>query len=997
MKLWLTNFSMRFPKLLVLLVVIITAVFASQFPKVHFDNDPENMLSASEPVRVFHHQVKERFSLYDFVIVGVVNEQNPDGVFNVGTLRRLHKLSQQLYSLQRSPAGLPQVVSGDRLSDPLRSIDLTPTSAWQRGLDVAFRHDPNRLFDKEGRSAIIAPEIISPSQVDSLQQAELGALRLEYLMEKAPTTPEEAHKIRDLALNNPLYRGTLAAEDGRAIALYLPIRDKTYSYNVATLVKTLTADWPAEDQVHITGLPVAEDTFGVEMLIEMATSAPLAMLAIFLLLMIFFRRFTIIIAPLLVAMISVICTMGLLIGLGFDVHIMSSMIAIFLMPIAVADAVHILSEFHDTYPKFRDRVTTLRYVIGHLFLPMLYTSLTTIAGFASLAFTPIPPVQVFGLHVAFGVALAWLLTMTLVPAYIVLFTPQRALDKLAAADQLQSGGSKLSRGLGRLGLFSYRRWKLILLTSLVLLGISVVGISRIQVNDNPVKWFAESHEIRIADKLLNKHFGGTYTAYLTLSAEPTKTSGRDLVETVIKELRSRNQTPGKTEQQFLAQLQKLNPALPADQALHRLQQLADEFDQRAGGGWPRLADELAYLDPAGLTPAKLQQQLRALSQLDPQLIAQLANNLPAGLLGNALLDAALQYADRQSGRSFRQLVDNAEAALAAPPFKQPAVLNWIRDFQLRLAQNPVVGKSSSLVDALEKASYELQYRKGASDADNQRNFSVPPTAAGVGQVFTQLEGMKKKDSLFHLVTRDYRDANIWVQLTSGDNKDMEKVVKDVSAYIADNPPPVPLKAEWAGLTYLNVVWQEKMVSGMLASLAGSFVVVLLMMIVLFRSLWFGVLAMVPLSFTITLIYGLIGLVGKDYDMPVAVLSSLTLGLSVDFAIHFLERARELTRIHGSWKAASVEMFKEPALAISRNAITIAIGFTPLLVAPLVPYNTVGFFLATIMTVSWLATLFILSALLTPLAGKLLEKTKTATLDENEVAHEDISITSDPAA
>ncbi len=136
--------------------------------------------------------------------------------------------------------------------------------------------------------------------------------------------------------------------------------------------------------MYITGLPVAEDTFGVEMLVQMATSAPLAMLVIFLLLLFFFRRVSLIIAPMLVAMISVICTMGLLIGLGFDVHIMSSMIAIFLMPIAVADAVHILSEFFDTYPRFQDKGKTVRHVIGHLFAPMLYTSLTTIAGFASL-------------------------------------------------------------------------------------------------------------------------------------------------------------------------------------------------------------------------------------------------------------------------------------------------------------------------------------------------------------------------------------------------------------------------------------------------------------------------------------------------------------------------------------------------------------------------------------------------------------------------------------
>ncbi len=163
-----------------------------------------------------------------------------------------------------------------------------------------------------------------------------------------------------------------------------------------------------------------------------------------------------------------------------------------------------------------------------------------------------------------------------------------------------------------------------------------------------------------------------------------------------------------------------------------------------------------------------------------------------------------------------------------------------------------------------------------------------------------------------------------------------------------------------------------MVRGMLSSLISSFIVVLVMMVVLFRSLLYGILAMIPLSVTITFIYGLIGIIGKDYDMPVAILSALTLGLSVDFAIHFLDRAREEYRKSGRWQEACVQMFKEPATAISRNAITISVGFTPLLMAPLVPYRTVGFFLATIMAISWLATLFILPALLTML-GRLIFK------------------------
>ncbi|MEN8136707.1 MAG: MMPL family transporter, partial [Thermodesulfobacteriota bacterium] len=134
-------------------------------------------------------------------------------------------------------------------------------------------------------------------------------------------------------------------------------------------------------------------------------------------------------------------------------------------------------------------------------------------------------------------------------------------------------------------------------------------------------------------------------------------------------------------------------------------------------------------------------------------------------------------------------------------------------------------------------------------------------------------------------------------------------------------------------------------------------------------------AMVPLSVTIAVIYGVIGFIGKPYDMPVAVLSSLTLGLAVDFAIHFLERSRATYRKVGSWQGAVGEMFEEPARAISRNVIVIAIGFTPLLAATLVPYKTVGIFLASIMAISGLATMLILPSLLAVLEPWIFKKIK----------------------
>jgi uncharacterized membrane protein YdfJ with MMPL/SSD domain len=231
----------------------------------------------------------------------------------------------------------------------------------------------------------------------------------------------------------------------------------------------------------------------------------------------------------------------------------------------------------------------------------------------------------------------------------------------------------------------------------------------------------------------------------------------------------------------------------------------------------------------------------------------------------------------------------------------------------------------------------------------------------------------------HFVTPDFKTMSLWVQLKSGDNTDMAKVVEALGQYMIQNPPPVPMQPEWFGLTYINVIWQDKMVSGMLQSFLGSFLVVLLMMTLLFRSALWGLLSMIPLTVTILLIYGVIGLIGKDYDMPVAVLSSLSLGLAVDYAIHFLARGRLLREKYGDWAGTVGPVFGEPARAIARNVVVIGVGFLPRLAAPLVPYQTVGFFIAAILLAAGVATLFLLPALMTLLEKLLFPQTRAVAL------------------
>ncbi|MDX1643658.1 MAG: MMPL family transporter, partial [Thermoanaerobaculia bacterium] len=814
------------------------------------DTDPENMLAADEPVRAFHNRMKAEFALNDLIVVGVVQEEHPDGVFNPQTLGEVH--------------------------------DLTRFAATLR-------------WDENGRTAGVVPaDIIAPSTVDDIEQAGLGSVSFERLMPAAPQTRAEALAVRDAALDIPLLADTLVSRDGRALALYIPIRAKSDSYRVASALRERIDELGSEADYHITGLPIAQDQFGVEMFWQMAISAPAAMALILLLMWLFFRNLNLVLAPMVVALVSVVGAMGLLIATGNTVHIMSSMIPIFVMPIAVLDAVHILSDFYDRYPVSRDRRRTLGHVMEELWRPMLFTSLTTCAGFLSLALTPIPPVQVFGLFVAIGVFLAWFLTVTLVPAYIMLM-PERAFAGFgAAAAGLGEEGERdlLSRLLRPLGRVAFRRARLVLTLFAVTLAVAGIGISRIRINDNPVKWFAEDHQIRVADRALNERFGGTYMAYLSLAAAEPRS-----VEAVRTDLVQR--------------LEELDTPAAAE--------LLEDLP-----GASREAD-------------------------DPEI----------------LLDALRKgVAQRQSSADDAEWMDWEDVAMAvestrqaAEVFKRPEVLRYVTSLQDYLRETGLVGKTNAVTDIVETVHRELF-------GGDPEAFRIPDSSRAVAQTLITFQNSHRPQDLFKLVTPDYRRANLWLQLPSGDNQHMLAVIDAVERFVDENPPPLELEHDWFGLTYINVVWQQKMVAGMAKALAGGFVAVLVLMAFLFRSLFWGALSMVPLSVTIAVIYGVIGLVGKDYDMPVAVLSSLSLGLAVDYAIHFVVRSRQIFARVGSWRATVEHAFGEPARAILRNVIVIGAGFLPLLAAPLVPYQTVGLFISAILLSAGVATLLGLPALIT---------------------------------
>lgn len=940
--------------LLMAALAIVPSVWPQALPALNgitVDTDPENMLAHDEPVRVFNDHMKEVLSLHDMVVVGVINETHPDGVFNVDTLKRIYELTK-----------------------------FAKTLTWPH------RDDPNK---SEG---VVEVDIIAPSTVDNIEPEGPSTIRFEQLMPTPPGTPEQARAIRDKAQRIPFLDGTLLSEDGKALAIYLPLTHKDLSHKVYVALNDKIEEFSGDDHFHITGLPVAEDTFGVEMFKQMAISAPMAMLVIFLLMLVFFRKLAVIISPMVVAMLTVIITMAALVISGFPVHIMSSMIPIFIMPIAVLDSVHIISEFFDRYQATRNRAETIEKVIDELFMPMLYTSLTSAAGFASLALTPIPPVQVFGVFVAIGVMLAWALTILLVPALVMFISP-KSLENFGAANHGESAHSAdhgvMTGFLRWMGGATYRQAKPILAMAIVVVIIAGYGISRIRINDNPTKWFTESHPIRVADRELNKHFGGTYMAYLALKAEDTQFNAEQ-VRTDFNE----------HAEAYLADIREQFPAAPEvfSQLTSSASDIADRVDSReafVAGLRKNITATLGRDEPDTESDTTQQDSQGAVGEGMPDVPQLLGGDtagdgmptVPGGLSddGSATqdTDSTTQDDADASGLSAEQQAAWDEALLCVDIyeqrtelFKDPEVLRYMSELQTVMGDarsddgRTLVGKSNSLATIVKTVYRDIM-------SGQPSDYRIPDSRDMVAQSLLQFQSSNRPQDLWHFATPDYRTSSIWVQLKSGDNRDMSRVVKVVRDFMANTAPPAGIdpKPHWFGMTYINVVWQEKMVGGMLEAFAGSFLVVFLLMTILFRSALWGILAMIPLTVTIVAIYGVIGLIGKDYDMPVAVLSSLTLGLAVDFAIHFLARGRRIRQDTDSWHAAAPVVFGEPARAITRNVIVIATGFTPLLFAPLMPYKTVGIFLASILLVSGLATLLILPALVTLLEKRLFARSE----------------------
>ncbi|MBI4375065.1 MAG: MMPL family transporter, partial [Elusimicrobia bacterium] len=459
----LVELSVEHPRWVVFLTILITLGFLTQFPKVHTDTNPKNMLPPTSEVRVSNDAVEKTFGLYeDMIVIGIATES---GILNEGTLGKIKRITDGI----------------------LRT----------RG--------------------VAARDVAGFTTIDNVT-VENGTLQVSPLMTEVPKDSREMENLRKQLFENPMFVGRIISQDGKTAAIYVPLEKGANGMAVADKIREIVRGEGGPESYYVAGDPVARDTFGAEMFKLMAIFAPMAGLVMFAVRYLMFGDLFLSVALMMDAMIAIIWSMGLLIGLGFPIHVMSSMAPVFLMAIAT-DSIHIFNEFYFRYKEEKDKKAAIIKTMKAVGRPVRYTALATAAGFSVLLFMNIIPVKVFGGLVAFGTFLLRILSFSFVPAMFT-FVKEESIEKASRGEEI--GASRTSRLLGRLaGWGAHRPWTVVL-TGVVLFAAALAGTTRIVVNNNMVEWFKKSSEVRTADRVMNAALGGTSLGYLVIDSNGQK-------------------------------------------------------------------------------------------------------------------------------------------------------------------------------------------------------------------------------------------------------------------------------------------------------------------------------------------------------------------------------------------------------------------------------------------------------------------------------------------
>jgi len=472
--------STAYPRLSLCLSICLILLFVRFIPTLEKDTRSDAFMPADHPALLLSEKARETFGLGDPMIIAIINK-SPEGIFNPHTLQLVDWLTSQLENI-----------------DNLDPEEITSLAT-----------ENNIIGTAEG-------------------------MEVEPFFETLPTTAADAAAIKAAAMAFPLYVGTLVAEDGSGTVIIAEQldADKAQATYQALLKLASSAELNSDESIHIAGEGALTGYFGTYIDADASRILPLSALLIIALCFVAFGTLRGTLIPTFVILATASSAIGLMAALGVSFYIITNALPVVLIGIAVADSIHILTEYYEAaaqQPAFSSRELTAT-TMSRIWRPITLTSLTTIAGFFGLSIASImPPMKYFGLFALFGVAIAWLYSMFVVPALLSLLKPQTSRAYRKRTLQLTVNSPELAlpseppsniadrehpdnfaKAVSWLGRITLNHPRSFLLLGILTIAAGIHGGLKIEMDESLIQAFQQDEPIIIANNAINEAFDGTY-------------------------------------------------------------------------------------------------------------------------------------------------------------------------------------------------------------------------------------------------------------------------------------------------------------------------------------------------------------------------------------------------------------------------------------------------------------------------------------------------------
>lgn len=501
------NIFLKHSWIALILIIIVTAVFFRTIRKnSRMETDLDEYMPQKHSAFVYSNKAEEWFDIKDGIIIAV---ENRDGIYSSSSLQKIKELTKKLQKMEE--------------------------------------------FEKN--------DVTSLYTADNITGTEEG-LDVQSFYRKVPKSAKALENLRDSVRNNEMIFGRLVSVDEKVALIIARIEDDVFSQNFYHRILNLAKSYQGPEKLYVAGRPIVEGTMAYLGPRDMKKMVPVVIFVIVLVLLLVMRSIKSTVFTLLVVLFSTVWTFGLMAALNIPIYAVSTMIPVMLIAIGVADGIHLYSHlklFIRENPDSTKRDAVMD-MLHQMWKPVVMTSVTTAVGFISLLTSQVYPIKYFGLFTAFGVIMAMVFSLVLIPAGIMLF----GLPGWKREKEDDSGSDDHFFYLFAEKTVKYRYLTLVI--AAIVIVVSVFGIRKVWINSSFLDKFEEDSDIVQTDRFINKHFGGTNVLNIILEGKQNNIFKNPELLRTIDEMQSEVETVKVVGNSFsLADyLKRMNKVMHAD-------------------------------------------------------------------------------------------------------------------------------------------------------------------------------------------------------------------------------------------------------------------------------------------------------------------------------------------------------------------------------------------------------------------------------------------------